>query len=156
MKVLTLGGRLVVLTTFRDVDVVMSPRDLVLRELSILGSRYASKAGTRRERGAGRGREDPSRGLAGGAAAGVEQVHRALQDGSLSAAARLSRVRRVASAKRTRRSYDARCNATRANESRRAISATDCSFPFHRNSATSIRSLKKSSTAKPFSLIGVQ
>ena len=44
MKVLALGGRLVVLTTFRDVDVVMTPRDLVLRELTILGSRYASKA----------------------------------------------------------------------------------------------------------------
>ena len=32
------------LTTFRDVDVQMSPRDLVLREITVLGSRYASKA----------------------------------------------------------------------------------------------------------------
>lgn len=44
LKALGLGGRLVVLTTFRDIDVGMSPRDLVLREVSILGSRYASKA----------------------------------------------------------------------------------------------------------------
>src|SRR5687767_10189533 len=44
MKVLALGGRLVVLTTFRDVDVVMNPRNLVLRELTILGSRYATRA----------------------------------------------------------------------------------------------------------------
>lgn len=41
---LALGGRFVALTTFRDVDVPMSPRDLVLRELTVLGSRYASKA----------------------------------------------------------------------------------------------------------------
>ena len=44
MTALALGGRLVVLTTFRDVDVAMSPRDLVLREITILGSRYASRA----------------------------------------------------------------------------------------------------------------
>ena len=43
MTALALGGRLVVLTTFRDVDVAMSPRDLVLRETTILGSRYASR-----------------------------------------------------------------------------------------------------------------
>lgn len=44
MTALVLGGRLVVLTTFRDVDVAMSPRDLVLREATILGSRYASRS----------------------------------------------------------------------------------------------------------------
>ena len=44
LKSLALGGRFVALTTFRDVDVPMSPRDLVLRELTVLGSRYASKA----------------------------------------------------------------------------------------------------------------
>lgn len=44
MGALALGGRLVVLTTFRDVDVAMSPRDLVLRETTTLGSRYASRA----------------------------------------------------------------------------------------------------------------
>jgi D-arabinose 1-dehydrogenase-like Zn-dependent alcohol dehydrogenase len=41
---LSAGGRLVVLTTFRDVDIQVSPRDLVMREISLLGSRYASKA----------------------------------------------------------------------------------------------------------------
>lgn len=41
---LALGGRFVALTTFRDVALATSPRDLVLRELTVLGSRYASKA----------------------------------------------------------------------------------------------------------------
>jgi D-arabinose 1-dehydrogenase-like Zn-dependent alcohol dehydrogenase len=44
LQVLPLGGRLVLLTTFRDVETILSPRDMVLRELTILGSRYASKA----------------------------------------------------------------------------------------------------------------
>lgn len=44
LKSLALGGRFVALTTFRDVEVPMSPRDLVLREITVLGSRYASKA----------------------------------------------------------------------------------------------------------------
>jgi D-arabinose 1-dehydrogenase-like Zn-dependent alcohol dehydrogenase len=38
------GGRFVALTTFRDIDIQVSPRDLVMREISVLGSRYASKA----------------------------------------------------------------------------------------------------------------
>ena len=37
------AGRLVVLTTFREVEVPVSPRELVLRELSVLGSRYATR-----------------------------------------------------------------------------------------------------------------
>jgi propanol-preferring alcohol dehydrogenase len=37
------AGRLVVLTTFREVEVPVSPRQLVLRELSVLGSRYATR-----------------------------------------------------------------------------------------------------------------
>ena len=41
---LSAGGRLVALTTFRDIDIAVSPRDLVMREISVLGSRYASKA----------------------------------------------------------------------------------------------------------------
>jgi len=83
VKVLALGGRLVVLTTFRDVEVAMSPRDFVLRELTVLGSRYASKAELAE--------------CAALVAAGkihpvvsqvvppqeIEQVHRALQNGSL-------------------------------------------------------------------------
>jgi D-arabinose 1-dehydrogenase-like Zn-dependent alcohol dehydrogenase len=36
-------GRLVVLTTFRDVEFPISPRRLVFGELSIVGSRYASR-----------------------------------------------------------------------------------------------------------------
>ncbi|MGH7902861.1 MAG: alcohol dehydrogenase catalytic domain-containing protein [Candidatus Dormibacteraceae bacterium] len=37
------GGRLVTLTTFRGVEATLSPRDLVLRQLSVLGSRYAAR-----------------------------------------------------------------------------------------------------------------
>ena len=37
-------GRLVVVTTFRDVDVPVSPRDLVLGQAAIVGSRYASRS----------------------------------------------------------------------------------------------------------------
>jgi D-arabinose 1-dehydrogenase-like Zn-dependent alcohol dehydrogenase len=38
-----LGGRLVVLTTFPGVDFPVSPRSMVFREASILGSRYATR-----------------------------------------------------------------------------------------------------------------
>jgi propanol-preferring alcohol dehydrogenase len=38
------GGRLVVATTFRDVSTIVEPRRLVLGELAILGSKYASRA----------------------------------------------------------------------------------------------------------------
>ena len=41
---LSTGGRMVVLTTFRDVGLSVDPRELVFREISLLGSRYASKA----------------------------------------------------------------------------------------------------------------
>jgi propanol-preferring alcohol dehydrogenase len=41
---LSTGGRFVALTTFRDIDIQVSPRALVMREISVLGSRYASKA----------------------------------------------------------------------------------------------------------------
>jgi len=40
---LSTGGRLVVLTTFRDVHFAVSPRDLVFTQSQILGSRYASR-----------------------------------------------------------------------------------------------------------------
>jgi len=40
-------GRLVVLTTFRGAASLVAPRDLVLGELSILGSKYASRAEVR-------------------------------------------------------------------------------------------------------------
>lgn len=41
---LATGGRMVVLTTFRGIDVPVSPREMVFREATLLGSRYASKA----------------------------------------------------------------------------------------------------------------
>jgi D-arabinose 1-dehydrogenase-like Zn-dependent alcohol dehydrogenase len=79
----SLGGRLVVLTTFRGVDVVLSPRDVVLRELTILGSRYASKGEL----------AECAQLVAGGKIrpvvshvvppSQIEAVHRELQDGSL-------------------------------------------------------------------------
>lgn len=37
------GGRLVTLTTFRGVEVGVSPRELVFGQLSVVGSRYASR-----------------------------------------------------------------------------------------------------------------
>lgn len=37
------GGRLVTLTTFRGVEFPVSPRELVLSQLSVLGSRYATR-----------------------------------------------------------------------------------------------------------------
>ena len=83
MNVLALGGRLVVLTTFRGVDVVMSPRDLVLRELTILGSRYASKAELAESAdlvAAGKIHPVVSQVVP---PKDIENVHRALQDGTL-------------------------------------------------------------------------
>lgn len=44
LETLAPGGRIVVLTTFRDVEFPVAPRELVFRELDLLGSRYASKA----------------------------------------------------------------------------------------------------------------
>jgi propanol-preferring alcohol dehydrogenase len=38
------GGRMVVLTTFRDVAVDLDPRRLVLDEVAVIGSKYASRA----------------------------------------------------------------------------------------------------------------
>jgi propanol-preferring alcohol dehydrogenase len=38
------GGRMVFPTTFRDIDFPVEPRELVLREITLLGSRYTSKA----------------------------------------------------------------------------------------------------------------
>jgi D-arabinose 1-dehydrogenase-like Zn-dependent alcohol dehydrogenase len=37
------NGRLIVLTTFRDVDIAVRPRDLVLAQASVMGSRYAAR-----------------------------------------------------------------------------------------------------------------
>lgn len=41
---LATGGRLVVLTTFRDRQLEVDPRELVFREASIIGSRYAGRS----------------------------------------------------------------------------------------------------------------
>lgn len=83
LEVLPLAGRLVVLTTFRDVDLPVSPRDLVLRELTVYGSRYASKAELRESAelvAAGRIHPVVSQVVP---PAEVEAVHRALRDGTL-------------------------------------------------------------------------
>jgi D-arabinose 1-dehydrogenase-like Zn-dependent alcohol dehydrogenase len=80
---LPLGGRLVVLTTFRDVDVLVSPRDLVSREITVYGSRYASKSELREGAelvAAGRIRPVVSRTVP---PSEVEDVHRALRQGTL-------------------------------------------------------------------------
>ncbi|MBI3048683.1 MAG: zinc-binding dehydrogenase [Acidobacteria bacterium] len=83
LRVLPLGGRLVVLTTFRDVDIVVSPRDLVLRELTVSGSRYASKAELRESAelvATGRIHPVVSQVVP---PTQVEDVHRALREGTL-------------------------------------------------------------------------
>lgn len=83
LRSLPLGGRLVALTTFRDVNVQMSPRDLVLREITVLGSRYASKAELRESAElvvTGRIHPVVSQIVL---PANVEEVHRALVEGTL-------------------------------------------------------------------------
>lgn len=80
---LPIGGRLVVLTTFRDVDITLSPRDLVLREITVYGSRYASKAELRESAelvAAGKIHPMVSQVVP---PAKVEDVHRALREGTL-------------------------------------------------------------------------
>lgn len=44
LAALAAGGRMVVLTTFRDVQMSVDPREMVFREIDLLGSRYAAKA----------------------------------------------------------------------------------------------------------------
>jgi D-arabinose 1-dehydrogenase-like Zn-dependent alcohol dehydrogenase len=44
LRALAPGGRLVLLTTFPGREVALSPREAVLRELSVVGSRYAGRA----------------------------------------------------------------------------------------------------------------
>jgi propanol-preferring alcohol dehydrogenase len=44
IRALREGGRLAVLTTFPGVEIPLSPRDLVFRQLDLLGSRYASRS----------------------------------------------------------------------------------------------------------------
>ena len=83
LNVLPLGGRLVLLTTFRDVETILSPREMVLRELTILGSRYASKAELRESAElVAAGKIHPVVSEVVGPE-GIEEVHQALRDGSL-------------------------------------------------------------------------
>lgn len=80
---LATGGRMVVLTTFRGIDVAASPREMVFREATLLGSRYASKAELMEAAAlvaAGQIRPIVSRTVG---PAGVEEVHQALREGSL-------------------------------------------------------------------------
>jgi D-arabinose 1-dehydrogenase-like Zn-dependent alcohol dehydrogenase len=44
LDTLAAGGRLILLTTFRQVEFPVAPRELVFREIDLLGSRYASRA----------------------------------------------------------------------------------------------------------------
>ncbi|MDQ3485540.1 MAG: zinc-binding dehydrogenase, partial [Actinomycetota bacterium] len=41
---LAMGGRLLVLTTFRDRTLTVDPREMVFREIAVIGTRYASRA----------------------------------------------------------------------------------------------------------------
>jgi D-arabinose 1-dehydrogenase-like Zn-dependent alcohol dehydrogenase len=43
LKAVESGGRVVVLTTFRDVTAILDPRLLVMAEASVIGSRYATR-----------------------------------------------------------------------------------------------------------------
>ena len=80
---LGMGGALAVLTTFRDVRLALDPRELVFRELRLVGSRYASKAEVLESAAlvaAGRIAPVVSRIVA---PAEIPSVHEALQDGTL-------------------------------------------------------------------------
>lgn len=83
VRTLGMGGALVVLTTFRDVQMPLDPRELVFRELRVLGSRYASKAEVLEAAALvadGRIRPVISRVVA---PASVDDVHEALRQGTL-------------------------------------------------------------------------
>lgn len=80
---LATGGRLVVLTTFRDRVWPLDPRELVFRELTVLGSRYASRDEVSRAADlVADGRVRPVVGETVGPA-DVPAVHAALRDGDL-------------------------------------------------------------------------
>jgi propanol-preferring alcohol dehydrogenase len=77
------GGRMVLLTTFRDIDVPVDPREMVLRQLTLLGSRHASKSEYVEAAelvATGRIRPVVSQVVP---PQGVGEVHRALQKGAL-------------------------------------------------------------------------
>jgi propanol-preferring alcohol dehydrogenase len=77
------GGRMVLLTTFRDVDFPIDPREMVVRRLTVLGSRYVSKSEIVEAAAlveAGHVRPIVTRVVP---PEGVHEVHRALQEGTL-------------------------------------------------------------------------
>ena len=83
LRALAPGGRMVLLTTFRDIDVPLDPREMVLRQLTLLGSRHASKSEYVEAAGlVASGRIQPvvSHVVA---PQDVGEVHRALQEGTL-------------------------------------------------------------------------
>jgi D-arabinose 1-dehydrogenase-like Zn-dependent alcohol dehydrogenase len=80
---LSTGGRLVTLTTFRDVDFAVSPRDLVFAQSEIMGSRYASRHEiVQAARLVAEGRVSPVIGARAGIDE-VEHIHDALREGRL-------------------------------------------------------------------------
>jgi D-arabinose 1-dehydrogenase-like Zn-dependent alcohol dehydrogenase len=80
---LATGGRLVLLTTFPQVAVALSPREMVFRQLTVLGSRYASRADV--ARAAQLVAEDRVRPVVSATAGpgDVEQLHAAVRAGEL-------------------------------------------------------------------------
>lgn len=83
LDALAVGGRLVVLTTFKDVDVSVSPRQLVTGHRAIIGSRYCGKAEFARAaelvaRGAVRAVIGARAGLEG-----VDELHAGLEAGDV-------------------------------------------------------------------------
>jgi D-arabinose 1-dehydrogenase-like Zn-dependent alcohol dehydrogenase len=81
---LDMGGRLVTLTTFRDRPVSFAHRDLVLRELTVLGSRYASRSQVEEAAGlVAAGQVRPVIGATSGPS-GVLEIHGRLRSGQVS------------------------------------------------------------------------
>jgi threonine dehydrogenase-like Zn-dependent dehydrogenase len=82
-RALAPGGRMVLLTTFRDVDFSIDPREMVVRRLSILGSRYVCKSEIVEAAAlveAGHVRPIVTQVVT---PEGVHEVHRALEEGTL-------------------------------------------------------------------------
>jgi D-arabinose 1-dehydrogenase-like Zn-dependent alcohol dehydrogenase len=80
---LATGGRLVVLTTFHDVDFAVSPRDLVFAQAEVMGSRYASRHElVHSARLVAEGRVRPVIGARAGVD-DVDRIHDALREGRL-------------------------------------------------------------------------
>jgi len=80
---LAMGGRLVALTTFRDRGVEIESRELVFRELSLIGSRYSHRSElTEAAELVGSGAIEPIIGTVGGPE-DVLDIHEQLRAGTL-------------------------------------------------------------------------